>query len=71
MSVPQKDPVSLEELCKTTALVDLGQLHELGWAFVNESLLSVVMAISQCLKSIITCLWLNTIKVNIIILLSQ
>ena len=62
MSVPQKDPVFLEELCKITALVDLGQLRELGWAFGNESLPSVVMVISQCLKSIITCLWLNMIR---------
>ena len=38
MSVSQKDPVSLEEVFKITALVVLGQLHEVGWAFASESL---------------------------------
>jgi len=35
--VPQKDPVSLEELRHVTPLAGLGLLHKVGWALGNES----------------------------------
>ena len=35
--IPEKDSVSLEELCNITALAVLGQLQKVGWALGNVS----------------------------------
>ena len=36
VSVPQKDPLSLE-LCNVTTVANLGMLYKVGWVFSNDS----------------------------------